>query len=107
MSICLLSIKQTRSQKTYKNYLAALKVLFRDYLKQPEVVQDFKFPRLAVKFIFLNDYLSRKLLLKAPTLVQSASANPSIYKRFKKFKANSRGYKKIISPLGTINYLRS
>jgi hypothetical protein len=45
----LLRIKQTRSPQTYKNYLAALKILFRDYLKQPEVIQDFKFPRLAVK----------------------------------------------------------
>ncbi len=45
----LLGIKQTRSQQTYKNYLAALKILFRDYLNQPEIIKDFKFPRLAVK----------------------------------------------------------
>lgn len=41
----LLNIKQTRSTSTYRNYLKTLKMLFRDYLKQPELIQDYKFPK--------------------------------------------------------------
>ncbi|VVB90388.1 Tyrosine recombinase XerA [uncultured archaeon] len=41
----LLKIKKTKSSATYKNYLATLKILFRDYLKQPELIQDYKFPK--------------------------------------------------------------
>jgi integrase len=40
----LLDIKNTRSVSTYRDYLCTIKVLFRDYLKQPEMVADFQFP---------------------------------------------------------------
>ncbi len=45
----LSEIKKERSAWTYKNYLATLKILFRDYLKKPELIQDFKFPTHAIK----------------------------------------------------------
>ena len=41
----LRKIKQTKSSLTYANYLKTLKILFRDFLKQPELIQDFKFPK--------------------------------------------------------------
>ncbi len=40
----LVNIKQTKSISTYANYLKTLKILYRNYLKQPELIQDFKFP---------------------------------------------------------------
>jgi site-specific recombinase XerD len=42
-------IKETKSSETYKNYLSMFKLLYRDYLKQPEVIQDFKFPHQQYK----------------------------------------------------------
>jgi integrase len=45
----MLWIKNTKSQKTYANYLCTLKVLLRDYLKQPELIVDFKFPTIGFK----------------------------------------------------------
>ncbi|MHC1584247.1 MAG: hypothetical protein ACXQTM_06450, partial [Methanosarcinales archaeon] len=45
----LMQIKESKTTSTYRNYLGAMKVFFRDYLKQPEAVQDFKFPRKQVK----------------------------------------------------------
>jgi integrase len=41
----MLEIKRTKANETYKNYLATLKILFRDYLKSPELISDFKFPQ--------------------------------------------------------------
>ncbi len=45
----LLNIKSTRSVSTYRDYLCTLKVLFRDYLKQPELIQDYTFPKKPIK----------------------------------------------------------
>ena len=45
----MLWVKNTKSQKTYANYLCTLKVLLRDYLKQPELIADFKFPTIGFK----------------------------------------------------------
>ncbi len=45
----LLGIKNTRSVSTYRDYLCTFKVLFRDYLKQPKLVEDFKFPKKQCK----------------------------------------------------------
>ncbi len=45
----MLWIRENKSRKTYGNYLCTMKVLFRDYLKMPEMVSDFKFPSIAVK----------------------------------------------------------
>ncbi|MDL5501589.1 MAG: phage integrase N-terminal SAM-like domain-containing protein, partial [Candidatus Methanoperedens sp.] len=45
----MLWIKENKSRKTYGNYLCTMKVLFRDYLKMPEIINDFKFPSIAVK----------------------------------------------------------
>jgi len=41
----MLEIKRTKAPETYKNYLATLKILFRDFLKQGELINDFKFPQ--------------------------------------------------------------
>jgi len=46
-------VKTNKSRKTYGNYLCTMKVLFRDFLKMPEIVQDFKFPAVEVKPKFL------------------------------------------------------
>jgi integrase/recombinase XerD len=40
----LLNIKKTRSTSTYRSYLCTFKVLFRDFLKQPELIQGYEFP---------------------------------------------------------------
>ena len=45
----MLWVKNEKSQKTYANYLCTLKVLLRDYLKQPELIVDFKFPTIGFK----------------------------------------------------------
>jgi len=42
-------VKITKSNATYKNYLSVLKILFRDFLKQPEIIEDFKFPTIGFK----------------------------------------------------------
>ncbi|VVB91018.1 Tyrosine recombinase XerA [uncultured archaeon] len=45
----MLEIKKTKTSWTYKNYLSLLRILFRDYLKQPELIEGFKFPRQIIK----------------------------------------------------------
>jgi hypothetical protein len=45
----LRKIKQTKSSSTYANYLKTLKILFRDFLKKPELIQDFRFPKKQYK----------------------------------------------------------
>ncbi len=45
----LLEIKKTKNSWTYKNYLSMLRILFRDYLKHPELIEGFKFPRHLIK----------------------------------------------------------
>ncbi len=45
----MLWVKNNKSPKTYGNYLCALKILLRDYLKQPELIADFKFPTIGYK----------------------------------------------------------
>ncbi len=45
----MLWIKENKSQKTYGNYLCTMKVFFRDFLKMPAMVNDFKFPSISVK----------------------------------------------------------
>jgi integrase len=45
----MLWVRNNKSRKTYGNYLCTMKVLFRDYLKHPEMVNDFKFPSVSVK----------------------------------------------------------
>ncbi len=40
-----MNIKQTKSASTYANYLKTFKVYYRDFLKQPEIIQDYKFPK--------------------------------------------------------------
>lgn len=45
----MLWLKNNKSSKTYGNYLCTLKVRFRDFLKEPEIINDFKFPTIAVK----------------------------------------------------------
>lgn len=45
----MLWIRNNRSQQSYRNYLSTLKVLIRDFLKQPELIKDFKFPRQQFK----------------------------------------------------------
>jgi len=42
-------IKQTKSLSTYAYYLKTLNILFRDFLKQPELIQDFRFPKKQYK----------------------------------------------------------
>ncbi len=44
----LYNIKRNKSSKTYRNYLGTLKVYFRDFLRKPELVQDFRFPKKSV-----------------------------------------------------------
>ena len=45
----MLWVRNNKSRKTYGNYLCTMKVLFRDYLKLPEMVNDFKFPSVSIK----------------------------------------------------------
>ncbi len=45
----MLWARQNRDRKTYGNYLCVFKALFRDYLKQPELVSDYKFPSIVFK----------------------------------------------------------
>jgi hypothetical protein len=45
----LINVKNTRTAATYKNYLATLKILYRDYLKKPDLIADFKFPKQQYK----------------------------------------------------------
>ncbi len=42
-------IKETKSPGTYRNYLSALKVFFRDFIKRDDLVNDYKFPRQIIK----------------------------------------------------------
>ncbi len=44
-----MNIKQTKSASTYANYLKTLKILYRDYLKQPEPIEGYQFPRKQYK----------------------------------------------------------
>jgi integrase len=46
-------IKQTKSVSSYANYLKTFKVYYRDFLKQPEIIQDYKFPKQSFKPKFL------------------------------------------------------
>lgn len=41
----MLWIRNNRSPQSYRNYLSMLKVLIRDYLKHPELIEGFKFPK--------------------------------------------------------------
>jgi hypothetical protein len=45
----LLDIKNTRLISTYRDYLCTFKILFRDFLKQPELVGNFSFPKKQCK----------------------------------------------------------
>lgn len=45
----LVDIKQTKSVSSYANYLKPFKVYYRDFLKQPEIIQDYKFPKQSFK----------------------------------------------------------
>ncbi len=40
----LLEIKETKSVSTYRNYVGTIKIYFRDYLKQPDMVSGYKLP---------------------------------------------------------------
>ena len=42
-------INEVKSPKTYRNYLSALKVFFRDFMKKGELICDFKFPKQTYK----------------------------------------------------------
>ncbi len=61
----LLDIKNTRSVSTYRDYLCTFKVLFRDYLKQPRLVEDFKFPKKQCKPKILPSKKQLKAFYKA------------------------------------------
>lgn len=61
----LLEIKNTWSVSTYRDYLCTFKVLFRDYLKQPNLVEDFKFPRKQCKPKILPDKKQLKTFYNA------------------------------------------
>ncbi len=41
----LYNVKRNKSAKTYRNYLGTLKVYFRDFLQEPNLVAEFRFPR--------------------------------------------------------------
>jgi integrase len=45
LDIFMLDIKKKRAVSTYRDYLCTMKVFYRDYLKQPEIIQDYKFPQ--------------------------------------------------------------
>jgi integrase len=45
----MLWVRDNKSRKTYGNYLCTMKLLFRDYLKHPEMVNDFKFPSVTLR----------------------------------------------------------
>ncbi len=45
----MLAIKETKAPETYKNYLAMLKILFRDYLGREDIIKGFKFPQMQFK----------------------------------------------------------
>ncbi len=45
----LLDIKNTRLISTYRDYLCTFNILFRDFLKQPGLVEDFSFPKKQCK----------------------------------------------------------
>ncbi len=40
----LLEIKETKSVSSYRNYVGTIKIYFRDYLKQPDMVSGYKLP---------------------------------------------------------------
>ena len=39
-----MKVKNEMAVSTYRDYLCTMKVYYRDYLKQPEIIQDYKFP---------------------------------------------------------------
>ena len=45
----MMKIKNERAISTYRDYLCTMKVFYRDYLKQPEIIQDYKFPNKPFK----------------------------------------------------------
>jgi len=45
----MMKIKNERAISTYRDYLCAMKVFYRDYLKEPEIIQDYKFPNKPFK----------------------------------------------------------
>lgn len=48
-----MDIKQTKSVSSYANYLITFKIYYRDFVKQPERIQDYKFPKQLFKPKFL------------------------------------------------------
>lgn len=41
----MLKVKNERAVSTYRDYLCTMKVFYRDYMKEPEVIADYKFPQ--------------------------------------------------------------
>ncbi|MDD2666631.1 MAG: tyrosine-type recombinase/integrase [Methanocellales archaeon] len=40
---------ESKSANTYRKMLCTLKVFFRDFLKRPDIIADFKFPKIPIK----------------------------------------------------------
>jgi integrase len=66
----MLWVKNNKSQKTYANYLCTLKVLLRNYLKQPELIADFKFPTIGFKPKILPSKHQLKIFFEALPLLK-------------------------------------
>ena len=45
----MMKVKKERAISTYRDYLCTMKVFYRDYMKQPEVIEDYKFPNKPFK----------------------------------------------------------
>jgi len=39
----MLKVKNEKAVSTYRDYLCTMKVFYRDYMKEPEVIEDYKF----------------------------------------------------------------
>ena len=40
----MMKVKNEKAVSTYRDYLCTMKVFYRDYMKEPEVIEDYKFP---------------------------------------------------------------
>ncbi len=61
----LLEIKTGKSIAMYRNYLKTFKILYRDFLKQPNEIIDFKFPAKQFKPKMLPNREQLKLFYNA------------------------------------------